>query len=257
MLGRGGEDASTNALEDPTRPTRYAAERPTMLNADLKDVVLSRILPNVKTPAQYLGGELNSVAKDHRQVRGTLCLAFPDTYALGMSHHGLQVLYSLMNADPQWACERAFTPLARLRGRAARARAAALRPGDVHAAARVRRHRLPPPVRGLLHERADDARPRRHPAARQGPRRSTTRWSSPAARGRRTRSCSPRSSTCSSSATARRACRSSARCGWRCRATRRCRAPTCWRGSPASVDLGLRPRVLRAGVPRRRHASPP
>ena len=31
-----------------------------MLNADLKDVVLSRILPNVKTPAQYLGGELNS-----------------------------------------------------------------------------------------------------------------------------------------------------------------------------------------------------
>ena len=33
-----------------------------------------------------------------------------------MSHHGLQVLYTLMNADPQWACERAFTPLARLRG---------------------------------------------------------------------------------------------------------------------------------------------
>src|SRR5262249_60045269 len=39
-----------------------------------------------------------------------LCLAFPDTYGLGMSHHGFQVLYSLMNADPQWACERAFTP---------------------------------------------------------------------------------------------------------------------------------------------------
>ena len=41
---------------------------------------------------------------------GTVCLAFPDTYALGMSHHGLQVLYSLMNAAG-WACERAFTPL--------------------------------------------------------------------------------------------------------------------------------------------------
>jgi radical SAM family uncharacterized protein len=27
-----------------------------------------------------------------------------------MSHHGLQVLYSTMNSDPQWACERAFTP---------------------------------------------------------------------------------------------------------------------------------------------------
>ncbi len=61
-------------------------------------------------PAQYVGGELNSVVKDHRQVRGKLCLAFPDAYTLGMSHHGLQVLYTIMNHDPQWACERAFTP---------------------------------------------------------------------------------------------------------------------------------------------------
>jgi radical SAM family uncharacterized protein len=80
-----------------------------MLNAALKDAVL-RMLSRVATPAQYIGGELNSVAKDHSAVRGKLCLAFPDTYQLGMSHHGLQVLYSLMNADPQWACERAFTP---------------------------------------------------------------------------------------------------------------------------------------------------
>ena len=27
-----------------------------------------------------------------------------------MSHHGLQVLYSLMNARDDWYCERAFTP---------------------------------------------------------------------------------------------------------------------------------------------------
>ena len=81
-----------------------------MLNVALKDYVTARILPNVQTPAQYLGGELNSVRKDHREVAGTLCLAFPDTYALGMSHHGLQVLYSQMNAEG-WSCERAFTPL--------------------------------------------------------------------------------------------------------------------------------------------------
>ena len=43
-------------------------------------------------------------------MRGKLCLAFPDTYALGTSHHGLQVLYTIMNNDPQWVCERAFTP---------------------------------------------------------------------------------------------------------------------------------------------------
>ncbi len=80
-----------------------------MVNTALKETLM-RLLPRVQTPAQYMGGELNSVVKDHRSVRGTLCLAFPDTYALGTSHHGLQVLYSIMNADPRWACERAFAP---------------------------------------------------------------------------------------------------------------------------------------------------
>src|SRR5437667_9184526 len=80
-----------------------------MINTALKET-LARCLTQVQTPGQYIGGELNSVVKDHRRVRGKLCLAFPDTYALGMSHHGLQVLYSIMNSDPRWACERAFTP---------------------------------------------------------------------------------------------------------------------------------------------------
>src|ERR1044071_504204 len=80
-----------------------------MPSTSLKEAV-ARLLPRVQKPAQYIGGELNSVVKDHRQVRGKLCLAFPDSYTLGMSHHGLQVLYTIMNNDPQWACERAFTP---------------------------------------------------------------------------------------------------------------------------------------------------
>jgi radical SAM family uncharacterized protein len=81
-----------------------------MLNSTLKDHVTRRVLSRVQTPGQYVGGELHSIRKDHREAAGTLCLAFPDTYALGMSHHGLQVLYSLMNAT-DWACERAFAPL--------------------------------------------------------------------------------------------------------------------------------------------------
>ncbi len=80
-----------------------------MLNLDLK-AKITRLLPRVQKPAQYLGGEIGMVRKDHRTVQGTLCMAFPDTYTLGMSHHGLQVLYSLVNADPRFACERAFTP---------------------------------------------------------------------------------------------------------------------------------------------------
>src|SRR5258707_2545808 len=80
-----------------------------MINTSLKQAI-HRVVHRVQGPAQYIGGELNAVVKNHAQVRGKLCLAFPDTYGLGMSHHGLQVLYTIMNNDPRWACERAFTP---------------------------------------------------------------------------------------------------------------------------------------------------
>ena len=80
-----------------------------MLNTVLKEAVF-RVLPRTTTPGQYMGGELHSVVKNHSQIRGKLCLCFPDSYTLGMSHHGFQILYSLMNSDPQWACELAFTP---------------------------------------------------------------------------------------------------------------------------------------------------
>lgn len=81
-----------------------------MMNQRLKEYVESRVLPHVAMPAQYVGGELNAVRKDARSVRGRLCLAFPDTYTIGMSHHGLQLLYTLMNLRDDWACERAYTP---------------------------------------------------------------------------------------------------------------------------------------------------
>ena len=81
-----------------------------MLNADLKTRLLQRVLPRVQTPAQYLGGELHAQAKDHGAVRGTVCLAFPDTYAIGMSNHGMQVLYAAMNRRDDWACERVYAP---------------------------------------------------------------------------------------------------------------------------------------------------
>ncbi len=81
-----------------------------MLNETLKDHVVRRVLPRVQTPGQYLGGELHAVRKDHGAVRGKVCLAFPDTYAIGMSNHGMQVLYSAMNRRDDWACERVYAP---------------------------------------------------------------------------------------------------------------------------------------------------
>ncbi|HUT95041.1 MAG TPA: radical SAM protein [Thermoguttaceae bacterium] len=83
-----------------------------MINQSLKDLLLARVLPRVQTPGQYTGGELNAVVKDHARVRGKLCLAFPDAYTIGMSHHGLQVLYAVMNRREDWACERVFAPAA-------------------------------------------------------------------------------------------------------------------------------------------------
>ena len=81
-----------------------------MINEQLKDRIVNYILPRVTQPAQYIGGELNMVRKDHRTVEGKLCFAFPDTYALGMSHHGMQILYTLMNRKDDWVCERVFAP---------------------------------------------------------------------------------------------------------------------------------------------------
>lgn len=82
-----------------------------MLNRALKDKIVGGLLPDVLTPAQYIGGEWNVVVKDHGSLRGKVCLAFPDTYAIGMSHHGLQVLYDVVNRRDDWACERAFAPM--------------------------------------------------------------------------------------------------------------------------------------------------
>ncbi|WP_417745522.1 TIGR03960 family B12-binding radical SAM protein [Rosistilla oblonga] len=81
-----------------------------MINSQRKQFVESRILHKVSMPSQYLGGERNAIVKDHRTVKGKICLAFPDAYTIGMSHHGLQVLYSLMNRRDDWVAERAFCP---------------------------------------------------------------------------------------------------------------------------------------------------
>ncbi|XZE54666.1 TIGR03960 family B12-binding radical SAM protein [Planctomycetaceae bacterium SH139] len=81
-----------------------------MINHQRREYLERKILAKVQTPAQYIGGERNLVVKDHRTLRGKVCLAFPDAYTIGMSHHGLQVLYSLINRREDWAAERVFCP---------------------------------------------------------------------------------------------------------------------------------------------------
>ena len=78
---------------------------------DLKHFVTENILPLVEMPGQYIGGEWNSVVKNHAEIDVKVALAFPDTYSIGMSHLGIQILYGLLNERNDTVCERVFAPL--------------------------------------------------------------------------------------------------------------------------------------------------
>ena len=64
----------------------------------------------VEKPSRYTGGEVNAVQKADTAGFLRFALAFPDAYEVGMSHLGLQVLYSILNDLPEVACERATPP---------------------------------------------------------------------------------------------------------------------------------------------------
>lgn len=67
------------------------------------------LLPLVMKPGRYVGNELNSTHKDH-ESKLKVALAFPDVYEIGMSYHGLAILYHIINRHPDWVAERAFVP---------------------------------------------------------------------------------------------------------------------------------------------------
>jgi radical SAM family uncharacterized protein len=71
---------------------------------------LRPLLDAVSNPAQYLGGEFNIVRKDPSTVSARIALCYPDTYEVGTSHNGLQVLYQIVNTEPHLAAERCFLP---------------------------------------------------------------------------------------------------------------------------------------------------
>ena len=59
---------------------------------------LQAILPLVRKPGQYIGGELHAVSGRISADDLSFCLIFPDLYEIGMSHQGLQIPYHLLNA---------------------------------------------------------------------------------------------------------------------------------------------------------------
>lgn len=67
------------------------------------------LLTRVKRPGRYVGGEWGSLpVKGNAAVR--VCLAFPDTYEVGMSYLGYQILYALIRSLDFADAERAYCP---------------------------------------------------------------------------------------------------------------------------------------------------
>ncbi len=84
---------------------------------------IGKLLAHVKKPSRYIGNEFNISRKDWDDAALRIALVFPDLYEIGMSHHGLHILYSVINSQDGLLADRAYGPdkdleeLLRSRGR--------------------------------------------------------------------------------------------------------------------------------------------
>ncbi|MGL4773060.1 MAG: TIGR03960 family B12-binding radical SAM protein, partial [Clostridium sp.] len=72
--------------------------------------ITDNILCKVEKPARYVGGELNEVIKNPKDVDIRFAFCFPDVYEVGMSHLGTRILYHTINERKDTYCERVFAP---------------------------------------------------------------------------------------------------------------------------------------------------
>ena len=68
------------------------------------------ILYRVEKPSRYVGGELNEIIKNPKDVNIRFAFCFPDVYEVGMSHLGTRILYHTLNERKDTYCERVFAP---------------------------------------------------------------------------------------------------------------------------------------------------
>ncbi len=68
------------------------------------------ILLQVDKAARYIGGEVNSIMKDKKEVTTRVAFCFPDVYEIGMSNLGMMLLYNMFNEREDVWCERVFSP---------------------------------------------------------------------------------------------------------------------------------------------------
>jgi radical SAM family uncharacterized protein/radical SAM-linked protein len=71
---------------------------------------IGKLLSHVKKPSRYVGNEFNSSRKDWDYAALRIAFVFPDLYEIGMSHHGLHILYSVINSQNGLLADRAYGP---------------------------------------------------------------------------------------------------------------------------------------------------
>ena len=81
-----------------------------MLTSEQIQQRLEKILLTVQKPGRYVGGELNTVAKDWNTVKTRIALTFPDIYDIGLSNLGLAIFYESLNKRDDVLAERAYAP---------------------------------------------------------------------------------------------------------------------------------------------------
>src|SRR6266566_674803 len=70
---------------------------------------LESLLPLVRKPIQYVGGELNAVVKDWDAADVRWALMYPDAYEVGVANQGIQILYEVLNGCDGVLAERTYS----------------------------------------------------------------------------------------------------------------------------------------------------
>src|SRR5262245_3600803 len=70
---------------------------------------LESLLPLVRKPVQYVGGEVNSTVKDWDAADVRWALLYPDAYEVGLPNQGLQILYEVLNEQDGVLAERTYS----------------------------------------------------------------------------------------------------------------------------------------------------
>jgi radical SAM family uncharacterized protein len=70
---------------------------------------LEPLLPLVRKPVQYVGGEVNSIVKEWDEADVRWALLYPDAYEVGLPNQGIAILYEVLNSRPGVLAERTYS----------------------------------------------------------------------------------------------------------------------------------------------------